>query len=715
MYEQHFGLKKPPFPAVARATDVFVGPQTASAMAGVKKGLALQDSIILVTGPTGSGKTTVTGRALDILAKSHRSIRIGRMHLDSADVLEFLLEELGATAPGGAIRRFRAFHEQIAALNAAGQRLVIVVEDAVRMGVDTLAELEALTSADGGASQGAAIVLLADDSVNAILQDPQLARLRQRLRQRLAIQPLSAAEMRGYCMHCFRLAGADFERIFDDRAAVTLHALTGGVPRVSNRLLEAALSAAAAKGLERIPTDFLADIARREFGLETSVAPATKPAPPDAANAPSADAPTQARDIELPAAELPTGETGIETLPRTDPKPEVAAAAPAESERRAPSQVDGALAQDVPEPEDDDIPDLIQDTLPDLATLSSEFQDDQIDTAELDPESADGPVEMTAPVVNDKDPAEPALELECEAEPVSESAQEEPIPDWDRDPTCAELMPDLDALERAMAVAHDTDDDRDAPPLLTDVVEKKPKAVKPVIEEIPEITLDNAIRQRIANQLIDEPGQISPAQETKPNAVDDSSPEIKLPPRQAKKADDELERIAAELAKAKTLEDVDDKLAETLFGEELNLIAAQVLARQPQETSANDEVQFAEAAPARVAQAAAAGMPLEARASDVRPVESGTPRGRQAIHSVATTAPPVARGETVEPKARESAKAQADEPPVSIEDQITSMTQTLKALNVRPPISSDSHGRDDDDDDDGDGRKGGFFSRFRRG
>ena len=49
MYEQHFGLKKLPFPAVARATDVFVGPQTASAMAGVKKGLALQDSIILVT------------------------------------------------------------------------------------------------------------------------------------------------------------------------------------------------------------------------------------------------------------------------------------------------------------------------------------------------------------------------------------------------------------------------------------------------------------------------------------------------------------------------------------------------------------------------------------------------------------------------------------------------------------------------------------------
>ena len=44
----------------------------------------------------------------------------------------------------------------------------------------------------------------------------------------------------------------------------------------------------------------------------------------------------------------------------------------------------------------------------------------------------------------------------------------------------------------------------------------------------------------------------------------------------------------------------------------------------------------------------------------------------------------------------------------SIEDQInTSMTQTLKALDVRPPINDDH--MDDDDES-----KGGFFSRFKR-
>lgn len=49
------------------------------------------------------------------------------------------------------------------------------------------------------------------------------------------------------------------------------------------------------------------------------------------------------------------------------------------------------------------------------------------------------------------------------------------------------------------------------------------------------------------------------------------------------------------------------------------------------------------------------------------------------------------------------------ETPEPIEDQInTSMTQTLKALDVRPPLSAH------DDEDEDDEKKGGFFSRFRR-
>jgi hypothetical protein len=59
--------------------------------------------------------------------------------------------------------------------------------------------------------------------------------------------------------------------------------------------------------------------------------------------------------------------------------------------------------------------------------------------------------------------------------------------------------------------------------------------------------------------------------------------------------------------------------------------------------------------------------------------------------------------------------------PDPIEDQInTSLTQTLKALDVSPPVLDRTtridHDSDDDDDDEHEEqpKKGGFFSRFRR-
>ena len=51
MYKQHFGLKKRPFRASTIGTDVFVGPQIAATMAGLKKALTTNDAIVTVSGP----------------------------------------------------------------------------------------------------------------------------------------------------------------------------------------------------------------------------------------------------------------------------------------------------------------------------------------------------------------------------------------------------------------------------------------------------------------------------------------------------------------------------------------------------------------------------------------------------------------------------------------------------------------------------------------
>lgn len=656
MYEQHFGLKKRPFRANAIGTDVFVGPHIATTTATLKKALTANDAIVSISGPVGSGKTTLVCRALESLGSGQKTVLVARMRLDSNDVLEFLLDELGIEEkPNGTIQKFTLFRRHLKKLAENDKRLFIAIEDGVRLGADTLAEIEALTAADAGESEGASILLMGDEALDVLLREAPLARIQQRIRQRVKITALPVAEMRGYLRHCFRLAGRDFEQIFEANAAELLHHLSDGIPRIANNLVESAMTAAADQDLDKVATTLLARIAENEYGLSAAdFELETQPAVA-AADEPEAEA----------VPELPVPEPAV-VMPEPEPEPDPLPIPELAVEEPVIVFAEPNEDKDATQESEDEIPELIQDTLPDLAILAP-------DLAAAAPKSSG-----------------------------------DDLPDWDRDPTVAELKPDLAALEQAMAFAQGDDPEPAA-------ADDEPLPVpKPEIPEvIPEITLDHAISQRIGSNLIDEPGEVSapaPAETPASEPANDTNiPSLDLPPKQDKKADAEIERIAAELAKAKSIEDVDDKLAETLFGDEINFVAAQVLANPPSGEPANDphEVVVATGQPvARGSAAADLDVTLEApKKLDDGGIDLSASQRLKTVRALNSDPHP----STQEPEA--IAQIQDVQIPVtvpeSIEDQInTSMTQTLKALNVVPPVID----LEDDDDE----QKGGFFSRFKK-
>ena len=512
-----------------------------------------------------------------------------------------------------------------------------------------------MTAADAGVSGGAALVVMGDARLIEFLPDPQLTRLAQRIQQNMQIRPMSEPELRGYLMHCFRLAGGDFEQAFAPDAAAAIRGLSQGIPRVANKVVEAAMFAAAANDTKPVGAELVAEVARKEFGLKATSKPASVAGP------------------------------------RVEPPLETATAA----EDRTPDEPgpDLVILDETREDSDEEIPELFQDTLPDLEILVTKGGNSETRSIES-----------------------PTIQL----------------PDWEKDPTLAELVPDLVALEKAMSVAR-SEAHSAAPPIKEDaipVLEAEPVGQDEAIEEIPEITLDNAIRQRVDDNLIDEPGSVS----TSPNsgaAESDSSddvPDIMMPSRSAKKADVEIERISAELARAKALDDVDAKLAETLFGEEFSLAAAKVAAMVQAEQSANDEslrlndtnaAQMAQALGSPANDAVAEGeVAIELQEKKGGPDLSATQR-LNTVRSFRSNEP-VARIDPTE-AARRAAPSPERPTPDPIEDQInTSMTQTLKALDVRPPILDRTARFEDDDNDDDDesleesDKKEGFFSRFRR-
>lgn len=832
MFEEHFGLKKPPFSVKATGAEVFVGPQTAKTMAGFRKALAVQDAVVTVSGPVGTGKTTLVERALDAIGTRYKTIRVGRMQMNSSDVLESLLVVLGVQdRPTGTIQRFAALRKKLKELQDAETRVFILVEDAMRAGAETLAELEALTVGDAGESDGASIVLMGDERLFDFMRDPQLARLQQRIRQRHKIMPLCAAEMLGYLKHSFRMAGGDYERVFDARSAELLHLLSDGIPRIANNLVESVLAAAAAQGLHKIPATLVATVSADDFGLSADGFDFSAPKPvaehvPDPE--PAVDVIAEAAPEPAPvAAPAPQPAPVVDVVAEPPPKPAPVVAEPEPGIPEA-AQPDIAVADDAEQPpeQSQDVPHLIQDTLPDLAILSKRYatllQDDAEEPSEVvadvedlpelvpelmpapepvvaatpdvlpepilepepvsesipelvpEPARAREPVSAVTPdvlpepipepepvaeVIPELEPepesspelvdefardfepgpvttlepvAETIPELAAEPEPVPEpdpvaklapeleppvdavsdaipkpappaevsapDSADDAVPEWDRDPTFAQLKPDLEALEQAMAFAHGAplEPKPDAPvqpESLPDTVAEK--------VEIPEITLDKAIETGVQDHRIEEPSDIQP-------------------PNPPKKSDPELDRIAANIANAKTLDDIDDIMAETLFGTGISMIAAQITANPPTDDSANDELQLVEEPspkPAPLVEEATAEKqaPVIERPDEEISIETRSPVANTGMDLSASQRLKTVRALNADlhPSLREPEKAPgagspaAGNEPQPIEDQInTSITQTLKALKIPPELM--------DDEPEEEETKSGFFSRFRR-
>ncbi len=812
MYEQHFGLKKRPFSVKATGNEVFVGPQTAKTMAGFRKALAAQDAVVTVSGAVGTGKTTLVERSLDAIGSKYKTIRVGRMQMNPSDVLESLLIVLGVKGrPSGTIQRFTALRRKLKDLQDAGTRVFILVEDALRTGAETLAELEALTVAEAGESDGASIVLMGDERLFEFMKKAELAQLQQRVRQRHRIQPLCEAELRGYLKHCLRLAGGDFEQIFDARSAELLHGLSQGIPRVANTIVDTVLTAAASQGVDRVTATMIAAVASDELGLSVENFDFSEPAA-EASSAP--DVPQALSAAAQPVAE-PTAAAEAHAAPEA-----VSSIEPSSAKKLAAAPSDPLIvfADDNEEADQDvtDIPHLIQDTLPDLAILSQRYAtlqesdaateqdiaaqarpdaragdipelkaepscspeaaqptstsgniadlaaeppqpdgdpkwelaaepefrlvDEVLPTLEAEPqpdagaeatdedipelraEAESAAVAEDVPQVTVEPPAliqpgaevseppqapgmvEPlpvaSVDLATDAEPKSEAADDarsesdsdadqEELPEWERDPTLAQLKPDLEALEQALAFTH-------GEPLVQGRAAPKPEDLADAVadvDEIPEIILDKSIETGIEDLSMEQPSDI-------------------LPPARPVKSDPQLDRIAADIANAKSIEDIDDIMAETLFGTGISMIAAQITANPPRDDSANDELELVSDSPAEEPGAPPAETSPDApysRDSEEISIETRPPVAKTGLDLSASQRLKTVRALNADlhPSLRESKAEAAPDAPESIEDQInTSITQTLKALKVPLPGAV---GETDEDEP-----KKGFLSRFRR-
>src|SRR5471032_2519554 len=96
MYEQHFGLKRRPFPPTPDTGLYYPSTLHESALTALGRGLADDESFVLLTGDAGTGKTLLGYTLIERLGETVASAFVSNSHCaNRSALLQAILYDLG--------------------------------------------------------------------------------------------------------------------------------------------------------------------------------------------------------------------------------------------------------------------------------------------------------------------------------------------------------------------------------------------------------------------------------------------------------------------------------------------------------------------------------------------------------------------------------------------------------------------------------------------
>ena len=327
-YEPFYGLKEKPFSLTSDSKFFYHSRSHAPAFDDLLAGIRRRESLNVLSGDIGTGKTTLCRAVLENLDRKTFSAFVSDPFASREDLLKVLLMDFGVASVDDvtsgrlqdASRTELSYllYEFLGTLAPLQAFAVVIIDEAQSLSLPLLEELRILSDADGQLQ----IVLVGQLELRDKLKLPEMRQLDQRVSVHCTLQPLTCEGVGGYVAHRLQTAGGSPDRIrFSQEAIESLYLVSNGVPRVINRLCDRALHHGYLRRAATIDLEIF------EAALpETAQAPSLAPRPAVSRPAPSVAKPEQAPAVAAAAARSAAASPAPAPAPSSEAP---AAAAPA--------------------------------------------------------------------------------------------------------------------------------------------------------------------------------------------------------------------------------------------------------------------------------------------------------------------------------------------------------------------------------------------------
>ncbi|ALK96204.1 peptidoglycan-binding protein [Massilia sp. WF1] len=274
MYTDYFNLKQQPFSIAPDPRYLFMSERHREALAHLLYGIGSGGGFVLLTGEIGAGKTTVCRCFIEQVPDNCRLAYIFNPKLTVEELLLTICDEFRVKLPPasagtlGVKGYVDAINGYLLDSHAQGNNNVLVIDEAQNLSPQVLEQLRLLTNLETSERKLLQIILIGQPELRAMLAQPELEQLAQRVIARYHLGPLSASETGAYVAHRLTVAGAHPGNPIPGSLAPLIHRLTNGVPRRINLLCDRALLGAYVENSREVTPKILRRAAQEVFAGE---------------------------------------------------------------------------------------------------------------------------------------------------------------------------------------------------------------------------------------------------------------------------------------------------------------------------------------------------------------------------------------------------------------------------------------------------------------